>query len=110
MPDELREQTIEELGDQEFRLDYGEELAKMDFALALIEARKNHGVTQQQLAETLGVTQAYIARLESGNANPTIAKVGRIFAALWNRPSWTDKALVLHREPDDTSVCLMGVQ
>ena len=96
MPNDLTEQTMQELHDDQLRLGYGEEIAKMDVALALIEARKKYGVTQQQLAESLGVTQAYIARLESGNANPTIATVGRIFAKMWSRPSWNGKPLVAH--------------
>jgi hypothetical protein len=36
MPDALIKQTIQELEDEEFRLEYGEEIAKMDFALALL--------------------------------------------------------------------------
>jgi DNA-binding XRE family transcriptional regulator len=76
----------EGLNDDEVRMEYGEELAKLDFALALIEARKAQNMTQQQLAELLGVSQAYIARLESGSANPTLGKAGRILASLWRRP------------------------
>jgi transcriptional regulator with XRE-family HTH domain len=89
MPDALIKQTIQELEDEEFRLEYGEEIAKMDFALALIATRKEYHITQKQLADILGVSQAYIARLESGEANPTVGKVGRIFAATRKRLSWT---------------------
>ena len=44
------------------------------------------GLSQQELADLLGVSKAYIVRLESGEANPSIAKAGRIFAALWLTP------------------------
>ena len=66
-------------------MEYGEELAKLDFELALIMARKEQSLTQQQLADLLGVSQAYIARLESGSANLTLGKAGRILASLWRR-------------------------
>jgi transcriptional regulator with XRE-family HTH domain len=79
-------EIAEGLNDDEVRMEYGEELAKLDFALALIRARKEQSLTQQQLADLLGVSQAYIARLESGSANPTLGKAGRILASLWRRP------------------------
>ena len=78
-------EIAEEINDDEVRMEYGEELAKLDFALALIMARKEQSLTQQQLADLLGVSQAYIARLESGSANPTLGKAGRILASLWRR-------------------------
>ena len=87
MSKEVMEQIAKDMADDEVRMAYGEELARMDFALALTKARKESDLTQQQLAERLGVSQAYIARLESGLANPTIGKAGSIFACLWKRPS-----------------------
>ena len=83
----------EEIEDDEERMGYGEEAAKVRFALALTFARQERNLTQQQLADLLGVSKAYVIRLESGEANPTIAKAGRIFAALWLTP--IDKPLPL---------------
>ncbi len=76
----------EELEDNEERMGYGEEAAKLGFALALTCARQERGLTQEELADLLGVSKAYVVRLESGEANPSIAKAGRIFAALWLTP------------------------
>ncbi len=76
----------EELEDNEERMGYGEEAAKMSFAIALTFARQERGLSQQELADLLGVSKAYVVRLESGDANPSIAKAGRIFAALWLTP------------------------
>jgi transcriptional regulator with XRE-family HTH domain len=98
MSEEVLGQIAEDLGDNEVRLAYGEELAKLDFALALAKARKESDLTQQQLAEQLGVSQAYVARLESGLANPTVGKVGSIFASLWKRPSISLDSLVRQKE------------
>lgn len=74
------------LGDNNYRMTFGEEGAKIDFAVSLSLARQERNLTQQELADLLGVSQAYIARLESGKANPTLSKVGRIYAALWLKP------------------------
>ena len=38
----------------------------------LIAARLKKGLTQRQLADKIGTTQSAIARLESGNINPSI--------------------------------------
>ena len=38
----------------------------------IIEARIKKGITQKELARKLGTKQSAIARLESGNANPSI--------------------------------------
>jgi ribosome-binding protein aMBF1 (putative translation factor) len=51
-----------------------------EFALvgALIKARANANLTQQELAERMGTTQATIARLESGRQMPSTRTLKRI--------------------------------
>lgn len=44
--------------------------------------RRNMGLTQTELAKAAGVSQAFIARLESGKVDPSFSKVQRIFSAL----------------------------
>lgn len=73
------------LGDAEFRMEFGAELAKSDLAVILARARTEAGVSQAELGQRLGVSQSYVAKLESGNANPTLAATGRVFAALGQR-------------------------
>ena len=51
----------------------------------LIEARLNKGITQQELAERMGTKQSAIARIESGNANPSIAFLEKLARALGGR-------------------------
>jgi transcriptional regulator with XRE-family HTH domain len=80
--DALRNTLQEELEDPEFRRTYGAELAKAELAVAISEARRLCGWTQQDVADRAGVSQAYIAKLESGEANPTIGQLGSIFACL----------------------------
>jgi ribosome-binding protein aMBF1 (putative translation factor) len=48
----------------------------------LIEARIKKRLSQKQLAEKIGTKQSAIARLESGEANPTIAFLEKIASAM----------------------------
>ncbi len=52
------------LADPDTRAIYEEEAAKKELWLQLVEARQAAGLTQQQMAERLGVTQSQIARIE----------------------------------------------
>ena len=70
------------LQDIEYRKEFGAEGAKLEIAAALVRARELAGMTQSALAELAGTSQAYIARLESGDANPTIGNVARLFACI----------------------------
>ncbi len=74
------------LDDDEYRGEYGSESAKLEIAVALADARALAGLTQRGLAERAGVSQAYVAKLEQGGANPTIGNIGRLFAYLWMKP------------------------
>jgi transcriptional regulator with XRE-family HTH domain len=47
------------------------------------KGRKGAGMTQAELAEAAGLTQAYISNLERGRyGNPPVKTLGRIAAAL----------------------------
>ena len=48
----------------------------------LIQARAKKGITQKELAQKLGTKQSAIARLESGNANPSVTLLERIASAM----------------------------
>jgi transcriptional regulator with XRE-family HTH domain len=52
--------------------------AEFALAAAVIEARKHAGLTQQQLARKMGTTQPVIARLEGGNAQPSLRTLERL--------------------------------
>lgn len=72
----------EELRDPESARYYGEAQAKSSFALTLANARLKAGLTQEELAEKAGVSQAYIAKLEGGEANPTLGRIGSLLAVM----------------------------
>ncbi len=44
----------------------------------LVEMRKQLGLTQEELADELGVSQGFIARLESGKVDPKLSTILRI--------------------------------
>ncbi len=68
--------------DPEFRAEY--EALEPEFAIvrAMIEARKNSGLTQKQLSEKTGIDQSDISRIESGDGNPTLATLKRLAAGM----------------------------
>ncbi|MEE8373211.1 MAG: helix-turn-helix transcriptional regulator [Dehalococcoidia bacterium] len=79
---EFMEDLESKLQDKEFAKAFGAETAKTDFAITLVKARRRCQMTQAELATAHGVRQSYIAKLERGDANPTIGAAGRILAAL----------------------------
>src|SRR3954453_19434562 len=46
------------------------------------DARRHHGLTQQQLADRLGTSQSAVARIEQGGQNLTLELLGRLSTAL----------------------------
>ena len=71
------------LKDPEVRILYEEERAKTKIALAMKAARRNAGLTQNELAKKMGTTQSVIARLESGEDRriPSLPFLARIATA-----------------------------
>lgn len=49
---------------------------------AIIDARKQSGLTQKELSERTGITQGDISKLERGNANPSIRTLQRLAAGM----------------------------
>ena len=58
-----------------------------EFALAqlFIDARGKAGLTQHELAEKMGTSQAYIARLEGGKEKPSTRTLNRVAKATGHR-------------------------
>ena len=71
------------LADPEFCALYEEEAAKKELWLHLVEARQQAGLTQEQMAERLGVTQSQVARIEKkGYESYTLTTLRRYVQAL----------------------------
>jgi len=77
-----RQDLTDRLKDPEYAKLYGAEQAKVDFAITLAKARKSANLTQKSLSEKLGRSQPYVAKLEGGEANPTLGTIGSLLATL----------------------------
>jgi len=58
---------------------------EFDLARAVIDARSQAGLTQQQLAKRMSTTQSVIARLESGRSCPSTQTLERLAVATGTR-------------------------
>lgn len=92
-----RQDLEQELRDVEFTKLYGAAQAKAELAVTLARARHRSGVTQKELGDRLGLSQPYIAKLEAGDANPTLGTVGCLLAVLGLRLVMHSESLLSHR-------------
>lgn len=95
----FKDDLTKDLQDKEFARGFGSELAKTDFAMLLVKARKVVGITQQELAAMADTTQSYIAKLESGKANPTVGRIAELLALLGFRLTSTLSDLNPYEQP-----------
>ena len=68
----------EQLRDPVLKKEYDALEAEFSIMQALIDARKQSGLTQKQLAERTGIAQADISRLERGTGNPSLKTLHRL--------------------------------
>lgn len=74
----LESALAERMNDPAFRAEY--ESLEPEFAIiqAIVDARKQTGLTQKQLSEKTGIAQADISKLENGSANPSLRTLQRL--------------------------------
>lgn len=70
------------LKDPKVRAEYQKLQPEFATVSALIEARIDRGLTQEALAKKVKTKQSAIARIESGNANPSIGFLQKLAEAL----------------------------
>src|SRR3990167_4811989 len=68
----------EALKDPELKAEYDRQQPEF----AVIRARIEKGLTQEELAKKVGTKQSVISRLESGRANPSVAFLKKLAQAL----------------------------
>ena len=78
----FRETLNERLNDPAFKAEWDALAPERQIVRAMIEGRERAGLTQEQLAEVTGITQADISRLENGEANPSLGTLKRLAAGL----------------------------
>lgn len=69
----FRETLNERMQDPAFRTEWDAQEPERQIMRAIVEGREESGMTQKQLSDITGITQADISRLESGTANPLSA-------------------------------------
>lgn len=75
---EFRELLGQSLKDPEFKKEYEDLQPEFDIIRALIEARKEQNLTQKELAQRTGITQANISKIENGTRNPSLEMLKRL--------------------------------
>ncbi len=70
------------LRNPDIKAEYDALQPEYDLIQAMIDARISQNITQKELAERTGITQADISRIENGTRNPSLAMVKRIAAGL----------------------------
>ena len=72
----------------------------------LKKMREQAGLTQEQLAKTVGITQAHVAKIENEKVNPTLSTINKIMSVLEMNKKINCKNLLnrslIFLKPDDT--------
>ena len=74
----FRETLNERMQDPAFRAEWDAQEPERQIMRAIVEGREENGMTQKQLSDITGITQADISRLENGNANPSLKTLQRL--------------------------------
>ncbi len=70
------------LQNAEVKEEYDALQPEYDIIQAMISARVNQNLTQKELSERTGITQADISRIENGTRNPSLSMVKRLAEGL----------------------------
>ena len=79
---DFRKYLEKQIQNPDFKAEWDALEPELSIMQAVIDARKESGLTQQQLAERTGISQADISKLENGNANPSLKTLQRLASAM----------------------------
>jgi len=82
MKDDFQRYLDKQLQNEEFRKEYEALEPEYIIMKAMLNARKEEGLTQKELSDRSGITQSDISKLENGNANPSIRTLKRLANAM----------------------------
>ena len=74
----LKVALAERMKEPKFRAEYEALEPEFTIVQAMINARKNSGLTQKQLSEKTGIAQGDISKIEKGEANPSLKTLKRL--------------------------------
>ena len=75
---DFRNYLNEQLQRPSFKAEWDALQPELTIAQAMIDARKESGLTQKQLSERTGIAQADISKLENGTRNPSVSLLKRL--------------------------------
>ena len=85
MSKSFRESLNKRLENPDFRREYEASEPEFQLVRAMLDARESRHLTQKQLSEITGITQADISRMENGSANPSLQTLKRLAAGMGMR-------------------------
>ena len=74
----LNEMLSEEMKNDEFRKEYEAIQPELDVIRAMVDARNSVNMTQKELSERTGISQADISKIENGTRNPSLSLLKRL--------------------------------
>ena len=74
----LNEMLSEEMKNDEFRKEYEAIQPELDVIRAMVDARNSINMTQKELSERTGISQADISKIENGTRNPSLNLLKRL--------------------------------
>ena len=74
----LNELLSEEMKNDEFRKEYEAIQPELDVIRAMVDARNSVNMTQKELSERTGISQADISKIENGTRNPSLNLLKRL--------------------------------
>ena len=79
---DFRNHLNRQLQDPEFAAEYEQLRPEYEAIRAVIAARIENNITQEELAQRTGIRQSNISRIESGAVSPTIETLARLASGL----------------------------
>ena len=77
-----REVLAKKMENPEFKAEWEAQEPEFQLIKAMLDARAEQNLSQRQLSERTGITQADICKIETGEANPTLQTIKRLAAGL----------------------------
>ena len=79
---EFKDFLEEQLQNPEFKKEWDDIQPEMDVIRAMVDMRISQNLTQKELAERTGISQADISKLENGTRNPSLKMLKRLAAGM----------------------------
>ena len=85
--DDFKKFLTSQFENPEFKKEWDKLEPEYQIMSAMIKARNETGITQQQLSKLTGINQSNLSRIENGNGNPSLSTLQRIATAFGKKLS-----------------------